>query len=41
MPTSEHSKLGKLFRSRGVLIALVTAVIVALAGTTVGYAALN
>ena len=41
MPTSEHSKLGKIFRSRGVLIALVTAVIVALAGTTVGYAALS
>jgi resuscitation-promoting factor RpfB len=41
VPTSEHSKLGKIFRSRGVLIALVTAVIVALAGTTVGYAALS
>jgi resuscitation-promoting factor RpfB len=41
VPSNEHSKLAALFRSRGVLIGLVTAVIVALAGTTVGYAALN
>ncbi len=41
MPSNEHSKLGKLFRSRGVLIGLVAAVIVALAGTTAGYAALS
>ncbi len=41
MPSNEHSKLAAIFRSRGVLIGLVTAVIVALAGTTVGYAALN
>jgi resuscitation-promoting factor RpfB len=41
VPSSEHSKLGKLVRSRGVLIGLVTAVVVALAGTTVGYAALS
>jgi resuscitation-promoting factor RpfB len=41
VPSSEHSKLGTLIRSRGVLIGLVTAVVVALAGTTVGYAALS
>ena len=41
MPSNEHSKLAALFRSRGVLIGLVTAVIVALAGTTAGYAALS
>jgi resuscitation-promoting factor RpfB len=41
VPSNEHSKLAALFRSRGVLIGLVTAVIVALAGTTVGYAALS
>jgi uncharacterized protein YabE (DUF348 family) len=41
VPSSEHSKLGSLLRSRGVLIGLVTAVVVALAGTTVGYAALS
>jgi resuscitation-promoting factor RpfB len=41
VPSTEHSKLGKLLRSRGVLIGLVTAVVVALAGTTVGYAALT
>ncbi len=41
MPSNEHSKLAAIFRSRGVLIGLVTAVIVALAGTTVGYAALS
>ena len=41
MPSNEHSKLAALFKSRGVLIGLVTAVIVALAGTTAGYAALS
>jgi uncharacterized protein YabE (DUF348 family) len=41
VPSNEHSKLAGIFRSRGVLIGLVTAVIVALAGTTVGYAALS
>jgi len=41
VPSNEHSKLAALFRSRGVLIGLVTAVIVALAGTTAGYAALS
>ena len=41
MPSNEHSKLATLLRSRGVLIGLVTAVIVALAGTTAGYAALS
>ena len=41
MPSNEHSKLAAIFRSRGVLIGLVTAVIVALAGTTAGYAALS
>jgi resuscitation-promoting factor RpfB len=41
VPSNEHSKLGTLLRSRGVLIGLVTAVVVALAGTTVGYAALS
>jgi resuscitation-promoting factor RpfB len=41
VPSNEHSKLGKLLRSRGVLIGLVTAVVLALAGTTVGYAALS
>jgi resuscitation-promoting factor RpfB len=41
VPSNEHSKLAALFRSRGILIGLVTAVIVALAGTTVGYAALS
>jgi resuscitation-promoting factor RpfB len=41
VPSNEHSKLAAIFRSRGVLIGLVTAVIVALAGTTVGYAALS
>jgi uncharacterized protein YabE (DUF348 family) len=41
LPSNEHSKLAAIFRSRGVLIGLVTAVIVALAGTTVGYAALS
>jgi resuscitation-promoting factor RpfB len=41
VPSNEHSKLAALFRSRGVLIGLVTAVVVALAGTTVGYAALS
>jgi len=41
VPFNEHSKLTALLRSRGVLIGLVTAVIVALAGTTVGYAALS
>ena len=41
MPSNEHSKVAALLRSRGVLIGLVTAVILALAGTTVGYAALS
>jgi resuscitation-promoting factor RpfB len=41
VPSNEHSKLAALFRSRRVLIGLVTAVIVALAGTTAGYAALS
>jgi resuscitation-promoting factor RpfB len=41
VPFNEHSKVAALLRSRGVLIGLVTAVIVALAGTTVGYAALS
>jgi resuscitation-promoting factor RpfB len=41
VPSNEHSKLAALFRSRGVLIGLVTAVVVALAGTTAGYAALS
>jgi len=41
VPSNEHSKLAALFKSRGVLIGLVTAVIVALAGTTAGYAALS
>jgi len=41
VPSNEHSKLAAIFRSRGVLIGLVTAVIVALAGTTAGYAALS
>jgi uncharacterized protein YabE (DUF348 family) len=41
VPSNEHSKLAAIFRSRGVLIGLVAAVIVALAGTTAGYAALS
>ena len=41
MPFNEHSKVAALLRSRRVLIGLVTAVIVALAGTTAGYAALS
>ena len=41
MPSNEHSKLAAIFRSRGVLIGLVTAVVLALAGTTAGYAALS
>jgi len=41
VPSNEHSKVAALLRSRGVLIGLVTAVILALAGTTVGYAALS
>ena len=41
MPRNEHSKLAALFRSKRVLIGLVAAVVVALAGTTAGYAALS
>jgi uncharacterized protein YabE (DUF348 family) len=41
VPFREHSKLSALIRSRGVLIALAATVVLALAGTTVGYAALN
>jgi uncharacterized protein YabE (DUF348 family) len=41
VPRNEHSKLAALFRSKRVLIGLVAAVVVALAGTTAGYAALS
>ncbi len=41
MPFHEHSKLTAFVKSRGVLVALVTTVILALAGTTYGYAALS
>ena len=41
MPSNEHSKLTAFIKSRGLLVALVTAVILALAGTTYGYAALS
>jgi uncharacterized protein YabE (DUF348 family) len=39
--THHQSTLGTLIRSRGVLVALATLVILALAGTTYGYAALS
>ena len=41
MPSNEHSKLSALFRSRGALVALAATVVLALAGTTYGYAALS
>jgi uncharacterized protein YabE (DUF348 family) len=41
VPFAEHSKFAAVIKSRGVLVALVTAVILALAGTTYGYAALS
>ena len=39
MPFAEHSKLAPLFRSRPLLVALATLVVLAVAGTTLGYAA--
>jgi uncharacterized protein YabE (DUF348 family) len=41
VPSNEHSKLTAFIKSRGLLVTLVTAVILALAGTTYGYAALS
>jgi uncharacterized protein YabE (DUF348 family) len=45
VPSNEHSKLAHLTRrltqSRGLMIALATVVVLAVAGTTAGYAALN
>ena len=41
MPSNEHSKLTAFIKSRGLMVTLVTAVILALAGTTYGYAALS
>jgi uncharacterized protein YabE (DUF348 family) len=45
VPSNEHSKLTALIKSfiksRGLMVALVTAVILALAGTTYGYTALS
>ena len=39
MPFSEHSKLARLFQSRSLMVALATLVVLAVAGTTLGYAA--
>ncbi len=41
MPSNEHSKLTAFIKSRGLMVTLVTAVILALAGTTYGYTALS
>ena len=45
MPSNEHSKLAHLTRrltqSRSLMIGLATVVVLAVAGTTAGYAALN
>ena len=39
MPFTEHSKLARLFQSRSLMVALATLVVLAVAGTTLGYAA--
>ena len=41
MPSHEHSKFASLMKSRAALVALATFVVLALAGTTYGYAALS
>ncbi len=39
VPFTEHSKLARLFQSRSLMVALATLVVLAVAGTTLGYAA--